>query len=80
MPTPAPMEPMDTKICVLLELNLVNATTAYTQTQICTIISSNQTSFDAIYNDPVARLAARNKYLTTSQNIVVYDRTEDCEP
>jgi hypothetical protein len=72
------MEPMDTKLCVLLELNLINASVVYTQTQICSIIANNQTAFDTIYNDPVARADARNTYLGTAQIIDVQNKSEDC--
>lgn len=72
------MEPMDTYLCVLLELTLINDTTAYTQRQICKIITANQTAFDEVYDNPVARANARNTYLSTAQSIVVYDKTEDC--
>ena len=78
MPAPVPMEPMDTYLCVLLDLNLINATTTYTQSEICSTIASNQTSFDAIYNNPAARMNARTTYLSTAQMIDVRDKRGDC--
>ncbi len=79
MPNPVtPMEPMDTKLCVLLQLQLINSTTTYTQTEICGIISNNQSSFDAIYNNPVSRQAARNEFLDEAKRIIVVDKQEDC--
>jgi hypothetical protein len=67
-------------LCVLLELNLISVTSPvpYTQDQICDIISNNQTAFDAIYDDPAARKAARDEYLEDAQRVIVVDKREDC--
>lgn len=78
MPNPTSMEPMDSYLCVLLELNLIQANTTYQQSAICDAIANNQTDFDDIYNDPVALQAARDKYMGTAQVISVVDKREDC--
>ncbi len=78
-PTPTPMEPMDTYLCVLLKLDLINPAVVYTQVQICGIIAANQTDFDTIYNNPVSRQAARTQYLSTASMIDVIDKDEECK-
>ena len=74
------MEPMDTYLCVLLDLNLTTSSpvSPYTQTQICGIISDNQTSFDGIYNDPAARQAAKDEFMDEARRIIVFDKEQDC--
>lgn len=72
------MEPMDSYLCVLLDLQLINSTAVYTQSQICSIIVANQTDFDNIYNNPTALNAARTQYMGTAQVIEVIDKAEDC--
>ena len=78
-PVPTPMEPMDTYLCVLLQLSLINPAVVYTQVQICGIIATNQTDFDNIYNNPVARLTARTQYMSTASLIEIIDKDDDCK-
>lgn len=79
MADPTPMEPMDSYLCILLQLHVINSSTTYTQAQICSYVAQNQTYVDDIMGDPPALAAVRNQYLQEAQTIVVLDKQEDCK-
>ncbi len=79
MPTPQPMEPMDSYLCILLSIDVISPTRTYTQQQICAYVAQNQTQIDNIMSSPVQLFSVRQQYLTEAQNIVVLDKTEDCD-
>lgn len=78
MADPTPMEPMDSYLCILLDLKVINSSTQYTQAQICSYVAQNQTYINDIMSDPPALAAIRNQYLTEAQSIVVLNKAEDC--
>ena len=73
-----PMEPMDTKLCVLRELNLIQSPATYIQTEICTIIAQNRQAFDGICDDPVQRQAAVDANMDKVRRPILIDKLEDC--
>lgn len=78
MPGPTPMEPMDSYLCILLDLHVINSSTQYTQTQICAYVAQNKTHIDNIMGDPPALAAIRSQYLQEAQSIIVLNKAEDC--
>ena len=79
MPTPQPMEPMDSYLCILLSIDVISSDKQYTQTQICVYVAENQTQIDNIMNNPQQLAAVRYEYMSEAQSIVVLDKTEDCD-
>lgn len=79
MPTPQPMEPMDSYLCILLSINVITSTRTYTQQQICAYVAQNQTYINTVMGDPVQLAAVRLQYMSEAQLIVVLDKTEECD-
>lgn len=79
MPTPQPMEPMDSYLCILLSMDVITSTRPYTQQQICAYVAQNQTQVNYIMSHPVELEAVRQQYLAEAQSIVVLDKSEDCD-
>jgi hypothetical protein len=78
MPTPMPMEPMDTYLCILLSINVITTTQTYTQAQICYYVAENQTTINNVMSSPVKLQSVRTQYMTQAQSIIVINKTENC--
>jgi len=79
MPTPQPMEPMDSYLCILLSIDVIGTSRPYSQQEICAYVAQNQTTIDNIMNSPPQLASVRHQYLAEAQGIVVIDKTEDCD-
>lgn len=78
MPTPMPMEPMNTYLCILLSIDVISTSQTYTQAQICTYVAENQTTIDNVMSDPPKMYAVRTQYMSQAQSIIVINKTENC--
>lgn len=78
MPAPQPMEPMDSYLCILLSIDVITTSRAYTQQEICGYVAQNQTYVNSVMSDPVALKQVQDEYMTDAQNVEVIDKQEDC--
>lgn len=78
MPTPQPMEPMNTYLCILLSINVITTSQTYTQAQICTYVAENQTTITNVMSDPAKLYSVRSQYMQDAQSIIVVNKTENC--
>lgn len=78
MPTPQPMEPMDTYLCILLSIDVISTSQTYTQTQICGYVNEYQTTINNVMSDPVKLHGVRTQYMQDAQSIIVINKSENC--